>query len=151
MQLKIETVNNSMKSTFKITFYSLLFSFAYVTPLLAQQKEGDTINYKPRVINTTDLGADPDDEQSMVRQLVSANEFDIEGLIVSTGCWKKSQSNTDMLDKLVDAYAQAYPNLKVHADGYPTPEYLRSISVMGQDEYGMGDVGKCRLMQMKCI
>ncbi len=131
-----------MKSTYKIAFYSLLFSFACVAPLLAQQKESNTINYKPRVINTTDLGADPDDEQSMVRQLVSANEFDIEGLIVSTGCWKKSQSNTDMLDKLVDAYALAYPNLKVHADGYPTPEYLRSISVMGQDEYGMGDVGE---------
>ncbi len=77
----------------------------------------------------------------MVRQLVSANEFDIEGLIVSTGCWRKSQSNTDLLDILVDAYAEAYPNLKVHAQGFPTPEYLKSISVMGQDEYGMGDVG----------
>ena len=54
--------------------------------------------YKPRIINTTDLGADPDDEQSMVRQLVGANEFDLDGLIVSTSCWKNSQSNTDMLD-----------------------------------------------------
>ncbi len=98
-------------------------------------------NYKPRIINTTDLGADPDDEQSMVRQLVSANEFDIEGLIVATGCWKRSQQNTAMLDKIVDAYAKAYPNLSVHAQGFPTPEYLRSISVMGQRGYGMGDVG----------
>ena len=62
--------------------------------------------HKPRIINTTDLGADPDDEQSMVRQLVCANEFDIEGLIVSTGCWKKNQSNTKMLDKIVDAYGE---------------------------------------------
>ncbi len=106
-----------------------------------QTKELKNVSYKPRVINTTDLGADPDDEQSMVRQLVSANEFDIEGLIVATGCWKKTQSNTTMLDKLVDAYEEAYPNLKVHADGYPTPEYLKSISVMGQRGYGMGDVG----------
>jgi hypothetical protein len=30
-----------------------------------------TSSHKPRVINTTDLGADPDDEQSMVRQLVA--------------------------------------------------------------------------------
>lgn len=97
---------------------------------------------KPRIINTTDLGADPDDEQSMVRFLVCSNEFDVEGLIVATGCWKKSQSNTHMLDKIVDAYAQVYDNLKVHADGYPTPEYLRSISVMGQRGYGMGDVGE---------
>ena len=59
--------------------------------------------YKPRIIHTTDLGADPDDEHSMVRQLVCANEFDIEGLIVSTGCWKKTQQNTAMPDKILDA------------------------------------------------
>ncbi|MBL7186924.1 MAG: DUF1593 domain-containing protein [Phycisphaerae bacterium] len=99
------------------------------------------IRQKPRIINTTDLGADPDDEQSMVRFLVCSNEFDTEGLIVATGCWKKSQSNTNMLDKIVNAYGQVYDNLKNHADGYPTPEYLRSISVMGQRGYGMGDVG----------
>lgn len=96
---------------------------------------------KPRIINTTDLGADPDDEQSMVRQLVCANEFDIEGLIVATGCWKQSQTNTDMLDKIVEAYGEVYSNLAVHADGYPTPGYLKSISVMGQRGYGMSDVG----------
>jgi hypothetical protein len=102
--------------------------------------EADT--HKPRIINTTDLGADPDDEQSMVRQLVCANEFDIEGLIVSTGCWKRSQSGTKMLDKIVDAYGEALPNLRVHADGFPSLEYLRSISVLGQTGYGMSDVGE---------
>lgn len=112
-----------------------------VTPAQDPNSEAAAVSYRPRVINTTDLGADPDDEQSMVRQLVSANEFDIEGLIVSTGCWKKNQSNTKMLDKLVDAYAECYDNLKVHAEGFPTAEYLRSISVMGQKGYGMSDVG----------
>jgi hypothetical protein len=97
---------------------------------------------KPRIIVTTDLGADPDDEQSLVRLLVSANEFDIEGLIVSTGCWKRNQSNTAMLDKIVDAYGKALPNLQVHAKGYPPYEYLKSISVVGQKGYGMGDVGE---------
>ena len=96
---------------------------------------------KPRIIHTTDLGADPDDEQSMVRFLVCSNEFDTEGLIVSTGCWKKTQSSTAMLDKLVNAYAEVYDNLRVHADGFPTPDYLKSISVMGQRGYGMSDVG----------
>lgn len=41
--------------------------------------------WKPRVIHTTDLGADPDDQQSMVRMYVTSNWFDVEGLIVSTG------------------------------------------------------------------
>lgn len=98
-------------------------------------------NDRPRIITTTDLGADPDDEQSMVRLLVSANEFEIEGLIVSTGCWMKSQSDTQMLAKIVDAYGKCVENLKVHATGFPTVEYLRSISVMGQTGYGMSDVG----------
>lgn len=96
---------------------------------------------RPRIINTTDLGADPDDEQSLVRQFVMANEYDIEGLIVSTGCWKKSQSSTEMLDKIVNAYADAHPNLMVHSKGFPLPDYLRSVTVMGQLEYGMSDVG----------
>lgn len=128
-----------MKSKFLVAFLVLFMSFNLINAQKQENKSNQ--NYKPRVINTTDLGADPDDEQSMVRQLVSANEFDLEGLIVATGCWKKNQSNTKMLDKIVDAYAEAYPNLKVHASDFPTPEYLKSISVMGQLGYGMSDVG----------
>jgi hypothetical protein len=101
----------------------------------------NAISYKPRIIVTTDLGADPDDQQSLVRLMVSANEFDIEGLIVVTSCWKKNQNNTDMLDKIVAAYEKALPNLQVHAKGYPSQEYLKSISVLGQTGYGMEDVG----------
>jgi hypothetical protein len=108
-------------------------------------REPEAVNsnalYKPRIVVTTDLGADPDDIQSLIRLLVSANEFDIEGLIVSTGCWRKTQSNTAMLDKIVDAYGQVLPNLQVHAMGYPSLEYLKSISVLGQTGYGMSDVG----------
>ncbi|MBX2858878.1 MAG: DUF1593 domain-containing protein [Cellvibrionaceae bacterium] len=99
---------------------------------------------KWRIINTTDMGADPDDEQSLVRQLVMANEFDLEGIITSTGCWKKSQSNTSMVDGILDAYEQAYPNLSLHAEGFPSPAYLRSINVLGQRGYAMNDVGSGR-------
>jgi hypothetical protein len=120
-----------------------IVSLLTCTPIQAIQLKYDgDIPHKPRIINTTDLGADPDDKQSLVRQLVSANEFDIEGLIVATGCWKKTQSNTSMLDSIVDAYAEVYSNLKVHAAGFPSPEYLKSISVIGQKGYGMSDVGK---------
>ena len=129
----------------KILVAAVVFLLPF-SPVLAQQAKPakdnrNKLSYKPRIINTTDLGADPDDEQSLVRQLVSANEFDIEGLVVATGCWKKNQSNTAMLDKIVNAYEQAYPNLKVHAEGFPTPAYLKSVSVMGQTGYGMSDVG----------
>ena len=98
--------------------------------------------YKHRLINTTDLVADPDDEQSLIRQLVMADTVDIEGLIVTTGCWRKTQNSSgfSLLDNILKAYEQSYSNLKVHGD-FPTPEYLRSISVYGQRGYAMGDVG----------
>lgn len=115
---------------------------AWTGPLKTHAAADDSISHKPRIIVTTDLGADPDDDQSLVRLLVSANEFDIEGLIVSTGCWKKNQSNTAMLDKIVDAYGKALPNLLVHAKDFPSYEYLKSISVVGQTGYGMSDTGE---------
>ncbi|WP_436715329.1 nucleoside hydrolase-like domain-containing protein [Roseiconus lacunae] len=125
----------------RLHFVILTFALMAGAVSAHDSSESGAKSCKPRIITTTDLGADPDDEQSMVRLLVCANEFDIEGLVVSTGCWKKSQNNTRMLDKLVDAYDQCFDNLEVHAEGFPSPEYLRSISVMGQKSYGMGDVG----------
>ncbi|MFC3812227.1 DUF1593 domain-containing protein [Lacihabitans lacunae] len=132
-----------MKALFTLFFLSVFLVISACKDTAAVQTE-DSINstsIKPRIITTTDLGADPDDEQSLVRELVSANEFDIEGLIVATGCWKKTQSNTTILDKILNAYSLAYPNLKVHSNAYPSPEYLRSISSIGQRGYGMADVG----------
>jgi hypothetical protein len=99
---------------------------------------------KPKVIITTDMGADPDDEQSMVRFLVQSNEFDVRGIIVSTGCWKKTTNSTTMnnyMNPLLNAYECAYPNLIVHAEGFSTPNFLKSITVLGNTGYGMPGVG----------
>lgn len=49
-----------------------------------------------------------------------------------------------MLDEIVDAYGEVLSNLQVHAEGYPSYEYLQSISVTGQRGYGMSDVGEGR-------
>ena len=40
---------------------------------------------KARIIVTTDITNEPDDQESLVRLLAYANDFDIEGLIGSTG------------------------------------------------------------------
>ncbi|MFV2103513.1 nucleoside hydrolase-like domain-containing protein [Micromonospora sp. LOL_024] len=99
---------------------------------------------KPRVINLTDLGADPDDLQSLVRMLVTANEVDIEGIIATTGCWRTTQSTSNMnslLNPRLNAYGQVLGNLQRHASGYPSLSYLQSISKLGQPGYGMADVG----------
>jgi len=96
---------------------------------------------KARVINTTDLQADVDDEESLVHMFVTSNEVDIEGLIVVTSCFHPGQSGTTYIDKWTNAYEQVYPNLKMHASDYPTPAYIKSIVRLGQKGYSMGDVG----------
>jgi len=106
---------------------------------LLAQTQGTQL--KPRIINMTDLGADPDDQQSMIRFLVQSNEYDIEGLIVTTGCWKKSQSDITMLNDLLNAYGQVVSNLQVHDPDFPSLAYLQSVSALGQRNYGMDDVG----------
>jgi hypothetical protein len=39
---------------------------------------------KPRLLVLTDVGADPDDQQSLVRLMLYANEFGVEGLIATS-------------------------------------------------------------------
>jgi len=73
-------------------------SWEYSAALVAPEKRRNNPNRgqasrlgesgKPRVIVLTDIGGDPDDQQSMVRFLVYANEFDVEGLIATTSGWK---------------------------------------------------------------
>lgn len=116
----------------------ILFAVGGLTPLQAQSIT------KPKVIVTTDMGADPDDEQSMVRFLVQSNEFNVLGLIVATGCWKTSQSTANMnkyMDPLLNGYEKAYNNLKVHSADYPTPAYLKSVTVLGNTAYGYAGIG----------
>lgn len=124
--------------SFKSCFFVVLLFWYGHNLLHANSKPAE----KPRIINMTDLGADPDDEQSMVRFLVQSNEFDVEGLIVTTSCWKKSQTSISRLNKLLVAYGQVVPNLKVHDPEFPSLEYLTSISKLGQQGYGMDDVGE---------
>ncbi|MCU0870890.1 MAG: DUF1593 domain-containing protein [Pirellulaceae bacterium] len=38
---------------------------------------------RPRLAVLTDIGGDPDDQQSLVRLMVYANEFEIEALVAS--------------------------------------------------------------------
>src|SRR5688572_26411090 len=38
---------------------------------------------RPRLLVLTDIGGDPDDQQSMIRLMLYTNEFEIEGLIAS--------------------------------------------------------------------
>ena len=104
---------------------------------------------KPRTIVTTD--GEVDDMDSFIRFLLYSDEFNVEGLIYSSSMWhyagdgqgtlftsempmtsKMYGARTDLrwtgtewMQKLIDRYAEVYPNLLKHDDGYPSPEYLK--------------------------
>ena len=96
---------------------------------------------KARIIVTTDITNEPDDQESLVRLLTYANSFDIEGLIGSTGIWKLADPATHVVHECIDAYGKVRDNLLLHDKDYPSEEYLHQITVTGNNGYGMSAVG----------
>lgn len=76
--------------------------------------------------------SDPDDVQSMVRFLLYANEFEVEGLIASAGTFANVARKQNILDML-KLYDQVDANLRRHDPRYPTAEKLRSVTWQGSD------------------
>lgn len=82
------------------------------------------------IIETDAPGGDPDDEGSLVRFLMYANEWDIEGILATR---KASQSRTGVDGKqtvlgFIGAYAKTYASLKQHKSDYPAPETLSAVT-----------------------
>lgn len=140
-----------LKITNKLSF---IFILLVVTGFSGQTSE------KPRVIVLTDIGEDPDDQQSLVRFLLYSCDFDVEGLIATTSHWMRGNRNgqpvnpeVSYIHEILDAYAQVEDNLRLHsscfprAADYPTVEFLRERVLAGNtdrgnnQDYGMDDVG----------
>src|SRR5262245_57132077 len=96
---------------------------------------------RQRVIVLTDIANEPDDQMSMVRFLVYANEFDVEGLVAGTSTWMRNRVRPDVIQHVIDAYEQVQPKLSSHAQGFPTAASLRAVVTTGQPGYGMAAVG----------
>lgn len=115
---------------------------------------------KPRIVVLTDISPpniEPDDMESMIRLLVHADLFEIEGLVATTG-WSNGggQERPDLLHDLIRAYEQDLPNLRKRSNqtnhltdesrqeiGYwPSPDYLRSRTLLGSRTRGLKFLGK---------
>jgi hypothetical protein len=80
------------------------------------------------VVVSTDIGGtDPDDFQSMVHLLVSADQFDLEGLISSPYGPGRKQHILEVLAH----YERDVANLQTYSSGYLTPPALRAMSQQG--------------------
>lgn len=97
---------------------------------------------KQRIFVLTDIENEPDDAMSMVRFLVYANNYDIEGLAATTSIHQQKEVATWRIQEIVDAYGKVRDNLETHELGFPTYDYLNSIITEGLPLYGMNAVGK---------
>ncbi|MFB6342186.1 nucleoside hydrolase-like domain-containing protein [Saccharicrinis sp. FJH62] len=126
-----------MMKTSHILFI-LIFCVTGATRIFSQ-------NTKPRVIVTTD--GEADDRASMVRFLLTSNEFDVEGIINSSsqfhwvgGTGWNAFHPVSWVKDYIDLYARVYDNLKLHDPDYPSPDYLLSkwkvgnINGIGEDD-----------------
>lgn len=95
---------------------------------------------KQRIVVMTDIANEPDDQMSMVRLLVYSNQFDIEGLVATTSNWMRSRVRPDVINLVLDAYAQVFPTLSQHAAGFPTADALRPLVTTGPQGFGMAAV-----------
>ncbi len=93
---------------------------------------------KPRLIVVQD--GEVDDKNSLVHTLLYANDIDIEGIVQTSSVLHysgdgavaaKRWMGTDWVYDYLDAYASVYENLIVHDPNYPDPEYLRSVTMVG--------------------
>jgi hypothetical protein len=97
---------------------------------------------KARLLVLTDIEADPDDTQSLVRLLLYANEIDIEGLVATTSIHMREELHADSIRTVLAAYEKVRANLLLHAPGYPAGNALRQLVRDGQPGYGMAAVGQ---------
>jgi hypothetical protein len=108
----------------------LLPVFFLLSPMISSEAAD-----RPRLAVLTDIGGDPDDQQSMVRLMAYANEFEIEALIATAagtrGELKESIVRPDLILEAVAAYEQVLPNLKKHAGGWPEADALRQVVKRG--------------------
>ena len=112
---------------------------------------------KRRIIPMTDIvgpNNEPDDMQSFIHLLATADLFQIDAIITTTG-WNSDAPETWRIFEIIDAYEKDLPNLMkrngqvsflddetIQCIGYwPSPDYLRSIVTEGQPVRGFVGVG----------
>jgi hypothetical protein len=115
----------------------ILILLAISTSLLSAQ-----VNKKLRIVVTTDIEADPDDSQSLVRFLTYSNQWDVEGLIATTSIHQKNRVAPESILAILEAYNKVQPNLLKHEKGFPPLIEIKTKVKKGLPIYGMEGVGK---------
>ncbi|AYB33530.1 DUF1593 domain-containing protein [Chryseolinea soli] len=97
---------------------------------------------KPNVIVLTDIEADPDDTQSLIRFLLYSNQWNVEGLIATTSIHQKLTVAPESIARVLEAYKRVLLYLTIHDPGFPMTDVLMAKIKSGLPVYGMAGVGK---------
>ncbi len=137
--------------TQKLSFLGLIFLLLFgacdqnAAPETLNASQPDmavAFSEKHRLIVLSDIEADPDDAQTLIRLLLYANVIDIEGLIATTSTHQKSRVAPETMKSIIQAYGKIQPNLEKHQSGFPEEDALLSLVKQGLAEYGMNGVGE---------
>ena len=94
------------------------------------------IQNKPRVFILSDISNEPDDQQSLTRYLLYANQFQTEGIVAVTSTWLRDEVYPEDMLSVIDAYGNVTDNLNQHAPldaPYPSGDHIRSLLRKGAE------------------
>lgn len=95
-----------------------------------------------RVIVLTDIEADPDDTQSLVRLFLYSNQIELQGLVATTSVHQKNKIAPESIRKVIGAYGKVQSNLMKHEPNFPDEKTLLALVKKGLPIYGMAAVGE---------
>lgn len=119
----------------RLSVLILLALAAAPRPIPAQASQ------KHRLLVLTDIEADPDDTQTLIRLLLYSNQIEIVGLVATTSVHQKTRVAPESIERVIRAYGEVQPNLTRHEPGFPAAEDLLRLVRSGRAEYGMQGVG----------
>ncbi len=129
------------KSIFAGIILLVLTGFSREVKASVRDQRGE----RPILVVTTDIGGDPDDQQSLTRLLLYSNEFDIRGLIASSSGTRGELGVDTVRNQLICAYIHAYDkvydNLARHDPAYPDPDSLLARVKKGNPRRGPEHIG----------
>ena len=156
MQIKITHVTVK-----RLCCWATLLALMPLAAFARPTHEGGNPDAKPRVVITAD--PELDDNNTIIRAILYSSDVRLEGLIYvsSQFHWRGDGKGTTQyiagreysrlglcpctswrfspdehfIDNIVNAYAKAYQNLRVHDPDYPTPEELKSKIKWGNIDF----------------
>jgi len=110
--------------------------------VLSDHSFSGPVHHNQRLIVLTDIEADPDDTESVVRLLLYSNVVDVKGLIATTSTHQRNAIHPESIARVIRGYGKVRANLLRHEPGYPDVASLLSLVKRGRPEYGMQGVGR---------